>query len=85
MPATTERASFIEEIADFIATRPSTEQILEFRPSPETQQRVRELLAKNRQAKLSEQEQDELEQFEQGELFMQLVKARVRPAEKKAS
>jgi hypothetical protein len=85
MPTTSQPLSFVEEIADFLATRPTREQILAFRPSKETQGRIQKLIAKNKQVKLTDEEEAELAQFEQGELFMQLVKARLRPVKKQAS
>lgn len=82
IPAST---SVIEEVLDFLATGPSPQQILAFRPSAESQGRLGGLLAKNRQMRLSEDEEEELDDFEQAELLMQLAKARARLAEKRTS
>jgi hypothetical protein len=68
-----------EEIADFLATCPTREQWLQFRPTPQTQQRVRELLEKSKAGRISEEEQWELDQFEFAETLVQLVKVRLRP------
>jgi hypothetical protein len=65
-----------DEIVDFFARGPSPEQIASFRPSPETQERVRELLERNSADELTEDEALELEWFGQLEHLMQLVKAR---------
>jgi hypothetical protein len=43
-----------DEIVDFFARGPSPEEILSFRPSPETQERVRELLERNSAGELTE-------------------------------
>ena len=67
-----------EEIADLIASRPDHETLLAYRFSPAAQERASELLEKNRQDSLTEDEREELDEFTQAELFMRLVKARVR-------
>ena len=50
--------------------------VLSFRPSPETQERVRELLERNAADELTDEEAAELERFGELEHLMQLVKAR---------
>ena len=72
-----ERKSF-DEIVDLFAHGASPAQILAFRPSDETQARVRELLERNAADELTEQEAAELECFGEVEHFMQLVKLRAR-------
>lgn len=71
----TARKSY-EEIVDLFARGTTTAQILAFRPSQETQERVRLLLAKNKSDELTEDEAAELERFGELEHLMQLVKAR---------
>lgn len=71
--------SLWEEIADLLTSDASPEEIVAFRPSAEVQQRVRELLHKSSAGELSVDEERELSQFEQAELFMRLVKARLLP------
>ena len=71
------------EIVDFFARGPSPEEILSFRPSPETQERVRELLELNSADELTEDDALELEWFGQLEHLMQLVKARAHKYVKK--
>jgi hypothetical protein len=68
-----------EEIADFLATCPTPEQWLTFRPSAQTQQRVWDLLEKSKAGRISDEEQWELDQFEFAESLVQLVKVRLRP------
>ena len=72
-----ERKSY-EEIVDFFAHGASTNEVLAFRPSPETQERVRELLERNAADELTDEEAAELERFGELEHLMQLVKARAR-------
>jgi hypothetical protein len=66
-----------DELVDFLASAPSREQLLNFRPSEEVRRRARGLLAKIRDGSLTNEEQQELDQFEQAELLMQLICARI--------
>ena len=70
-----ERKSF-DEIVDLFARGASSAEVLAFRPSPETQERVRELLERNAAGELTDNEAAELEVFAQLEHLMQFVKAR---------
>jgi hypothetical protein len=70
-----ERKSY-DEIIDLFARGPSPAEVVAFRPSEETQERVRELLERNSADELTEAEATELERFGELEHFMQLVKAR---------
>ena len=65
-----------DEIVDLFARGASSAEVLAFRPSQETQERVRELLERNAAAELTEEEAVELERFGELEHLMQLVKAR---------
>jgi len=65
-----------DEIVDLFARGASSAEVLAFRPSHETQERVRELLERNAAAELTEDEAAELARFGQLEHLMQLVKAR---------
>jgi hypothetical protein len=67
-----------EEIATLFASAPSPQEVLDFRPSDAAVQRAQELLDLNRQGQLDEDLRRELDQFEQAELLMRLVKARIR-------
>jgi hypothetical protein len=64
------------EIVDLFARGASTAEVLAFRPSQETQERVRVLLERNAADELTEEEAAELERFGELEHLMQLVKAR---------
>jgi hypothetical protein len=64
-----------DDIVDFFARTSSTD-VLSYRPSPEAQERVRYLLAKNKAGEITSDEAAELDRFGELEHFMQLVKAR---------
>ena len=64
------------EIVDLFARGASTAEVLAFRPSQETQERVRVLLERNAADELTEEEAAELERFGELEHLMQLIKAR---------
>lgn len=70
-----ERKSY-DEIVDLFARGASSAEVLAFRPSQETQQRVRDLLERNAADELTEAEAAELERFGELEHLMQLIKAR---------
>jgi hypothetical protein len=72
-----------EEIADFLASSPSREQILGFHPSAKVQKRARLLLQKNNDGTITKDEQQEMDQFTYAEMLMRLIKAKART--KKAS
>lgn len=71
-------SQIFNEIATLFASAPSSQTILDFRPSAQTISRASELLELNRTGRLSDELTVELEQFEQAELLMRLVKARIR-------
>ena len=77
--STTRTPSFLfEEIAAFFAKAPSKQEILQFKPSAQSAQRASELLQMNRSGQLSDESKQELDQFEQAELLIRLIKAEVR-------
>jgi arsenate reductase-like glutaredoxin family protein len=63
------------EVLDFLIKRPTPSQIVAFKVSPPTQERLRTLLAKNREGTLTVQEKGELDVYEQLEHLMILLKA----------
>ena len=65
-----------EEIIDLFARGTSSADVLAFRPSVESQERVHYLLARNKCDELTQDEAAELERFGELEQLMQLVKAR---------
>lgn len=70
--------SLVDEVAEFLASTPSREELLRFRPSEPVQERARELLDKLKAGRLSDDERRELDRFEHLEVLMRLVKARLR-------
>ena len=63
-----------EEVIDFLASGPSPEEIIAFKPSPKSAERISMLLDKNRQMTLSPNEKAELDQVEAVDYFMIRVK-----------
>jgi hypothetical protein len=78
MPTTQRSTWLTEEVADFLASCPSPEALLAYRPSPDAQQRLATLLARTKSGRLTEEEQWELDQFEHVEMLLQMIKARLR-------
>jgi hypothetical protein len=78
MPAVQNVTLLTDEIAEFLATCPSREGFLSYRPSQQVQQRAKELLHKNKDGSITKYEQRELDQYEHAEMLMRLVKARLR-------
>lgn len=64
------------EVLDFLVTRPTPQDIIAFKVSPEAQDRRSTLLDKNREGILTEAEVAELDVYEQLEHLMILMKAR---------
>lgn len=67
-----------DEIIDLFARGGGVEAVLAFRPSEASIARVRELLARNQDDALTDDERAELDRFVEVERLMQLVKARAR-------
>lgn len=78
MSAVLERVIYLDEVADFLSSSPSPAEILAFRPSEAVEVRFAELIANQRDADLSVEEREELEQFQQTEMLLRLLKARQR-------
>jgi hypothetical protein len=71
------------DIIDLFASGSSPETIVNFKPSGESQQRVRELLQKSKTNSLTTEEEAELDDYGHLEHLMRLVKARARQKAKK--
>jgi len=72
-----EARKIYDEIVDLFARGTTSAEVLAFRPSEKSQERVRELLMRSKSDELTEEEEaQELEQFGEWEHLMQLVKAR---------
>ena len=67
-----------DEIVDLFARGTTSTEVLTFRPSTVTQERVRYLLARNRSNELTAEEASELERLGELEHLMQLVKVRAK-------
>ena len=66
------------EIIDFIAAGPTSEDVARFRPSPEAQRRVDELVGREKDGGLSADEKAELDHFLELEHILRMAKAKAR-------
>jgi hypothetical protein len=66
------------EIIDFIAAGTTPESVANFRPSPEAQQRVAELIEREKETGLSADEKAELDHFMELEHILRMAKAKAR-------
>ena len=66
------------ELASFLASQPTLEQVIAFHPSAEVAERMYELIDTERDGQLGEEERRELETYLQIEHLMRLVKAEAR-------
>ena len=64
------------ELVDFVARGATAEEVASFRPSPEAQERVKELLERQRDTGLTEEEAAELDGFVQLDHILGLAKAK---------
>ena len=83
MSTTHAPSTLFEEIATLFASAPSRQGILDFRPSQAAVTRASQLLEMNGAGELDESTRAELDQYEQAELLMRLVKARIRSSQDK--
>lgn len=67
-----------EEIVDFIAAGTTPQNVIAFRPSEAAQERVADLLEREKEDRLSATEKSELDHYLQLEHLMLLAKARAR-------
>ena len=67
-----------EEIVDFLAAGTTPKDVISFRPSETAQERVADLLAREKEGELSSAEKSELDHYMQLEHLMRLAKARAR-------
>ncbi|MBZ0291014.1 MAG: hypothetical protein K8L99_00455 [Anaerolineae bacterium] len=70
--------SIFSELADFIVSQPTLTDIAEYRVPAAVEQRVQELLEKNREQGLSQEEQAEMDKFLAVSHLMTLAKAKAR-------
>jgi hypothetical protein len=67
-----------DEVLDFLLSAPTPAAVLALRPSPAVQQRLQDLLERNRNDTLTDQERVELDDFLQLEHFVRRLKIRAR-------
>jgi hypothetical protein len=67
-----------QEVFTFLVSSPTPEQIIAFRPSEATQARIQALLAANKESHLTAEEQVELDEYEQVEHFVRMLKIHAR-------
>ncbi len=66
------------EIIDFIAAGTTPESVAHFRPSPEAQQSVADLIEREKFGRMSSEEKAELHHFMELEHILRMAKARAR-------
>ncbi len=66
------------DIVDFIASGTTPQSVASFCPSPDSKNRVAELIAREKTAELTAEERSELDHFLQIEHIMRLAKAKAR-------
>lgn len=71
-------SSPVNVVTDFLATNPSPEAIIAFRLPPSLEERAIELLERNRQDRLTDEERAELDEFARMDQFMTILKAKSR-------
>jgi hypothetical protein len=76
--ASTVPDTLFDEILDLLASTPTPEQIVAFQPPEALQQRLSDLLAKNRDGQLVADEQAELDEFLRMNRFMSRLKLKAR-------
>lgn len=69
-------AKAYQEVIDFIAAGTTPQNVVAFRPSAETEERVTDLLSRQKDSSLDAAEASELEHYFQLEHLMRLAKAR---------
>jgi hypothetical protein len=72
------KVSITDEVLDFLASTPTLQEIIDFRPSEALQEYVRYLLDQNRNDHLTSEEQSELEEISRIDHFMTMLKIRAR-------
>jgi len=68
--------TLLNEVTDFLASAPTSEEIVQFRPSEALDQRLHELLDKNKLGRLTTEESEELDAFLQMNHFLITLRAK---------
>lgn len=74
----TTQAFIYNEVYDFLASTPTPEPIIPYRPSPAAQERLSDLLEKDRTETLTDAERLELGEWNKVEHFRRMLKAHAR-------
>lgn len=70
--------TLLDEIADFLLSRPLPEDVIAFQPSDGLNIRLHDLLDRNKSGALSIEEREELDQFLQYDHLFTMLKAKAR-------
>ena len=70
--------ALFDEITDFLAAAPTTEQIIAFKPSEILDHRLHELLDKNSRGEITPDECDELDEFLRMNHLLKMIKLKAR-------
>jgi hypothetical protein len=73
-----ELSTLFDEILDFLASTPTPEQIIAFKPSPELDQRLHDLLDRNTNNTLVAEERAELDEFMRMNHLLKMLKIKAR-------
>ena len=76
MPASEFSLPFYEDVLEFLASGPSVQQLIAYRPAAAAQQRFSALLEANRKHPLSVAEEEELDHYVQMDRMLSLLKAK---------
>ena len=75
--ATPTPARIYQYILDFIVSKPTPEEIIAFRPTPEMEERLKSLLERSKVGKITAAESKELDEYERIQHLMIMLKAGV--------
>ena len=70
--------SLLDEITDFLASIPTAEEIVVFKPSEQLNERLHELLDRAGEGALTDREQDELNEYLRVSHLLKMLKGKVR-------
>ena len=78
MTAAPPAETLLDEITDFLASIPTAEEILAFKPSEQLNQRLHDLLDHAGEGALTDREQQELDEFLRVSHLLKMLKGKVR-------
>lgn len=76
--ANIEISTLFDEILEFLASTPTPEQIIAFKPSNELNQRLHDLLDRNANNSLTAEEKSELDEFMRMDHLLKMLKIKAR-------